>query len=58
MLKEEESNTILIIIIKPNLKNNKIIRVGGVSRIGTIKYGIESRGIQTRAELRWRNQQQ
>jgi hypothetical protein len=41
MLKEE-SNTILIIIIKPNSKNNQIIYVGGVSRIVTMKYGLES----------------
>jgi hypothetical protein len=30
------------------------LQVGGVSRIGTIKYGLESRGTQTRAGLRWR----
>jgi hypothetical protein len=30
------------------------LQVGGVSRIGTIKYGLESRGTQTRARLRWR----
>jgi hypothetical protein len=29
-------------------------QVGGVSRIGTIKYGLESRGTQTRAGLHWR----
>jgi hypothetical protein len=29
------------------------LQVGGVSRAGTIKYGLESRGTQTRAELRW-----
>jgi hypothetical protein len=31
-----------------------ILQVGGVSRIGTIKYGIEPSGTQTRAGLRWR----
>jgi hypothetical protein len=30
------------------------LQVGGVSRIGTIKYGLESSGTQTRAGLRWR----
>jgi hypothetical protein len=30
------------------------LQVGGVSRIGTIKYGLESRGTQARAGLRWR----
>jgi hypothetical protein len=30
------------------------LQVGGVSRIGTIKYGLESRGTQTRAGLLWR----
>jgi hypothetical protein len=30
------------------------LQVGGVSRIGTIKYGLESRRAQTRAGLRWR----
>jgi hypothetical protein len=29
-------------------------RLGGDSRIGTIKYGLQSRGTQTRAGLRWR----
>jgi hypothetical protein len=29
-------------------------QIVGVSRIGTIKYGIESRGTQNRAGLRWR----
>jgi hypothetical protein len=29
-------------------------QVEGVSRIGAIKYGLESRGNQTRAGLRWR----
>jgi hypothetical protein len=31
-----------------------VLQVGVLSRIGTIKYGLESRGIQTRAGLRWR----
>jgi hypothetical protein len=30
------------------------LQIGGVSKIGTIKYGLESRGTQTRAGLRWR----
>jgi hypothetical protein len=30
------------------------LQVGGVSRIGSIKYGLESRGTQIRAGLRWR----
>jgi hypothetical protein len=30
------------------------LQVGGVLRIGTIKYGIESLGTQNRAGLRWR----
>jgi hypothetical protein len=30
------------------------LKVEGVSRIGTIIYGLESRGTQTRAGLRWR----
>jgi hypothetical protein len=30
------------------------LQVGGVSRIGTIKYGLESRGTQTREGLPWR----
>jgi hypothetical protein len=30
------------------------LQFGGVSRIGTIKYGLESRGTQTRTEQRWR----
>jgi hypothetical protein len=30
------------------------LQVRGVSRIGTIKYGVESRGTQNRARLRWR----
>jgi hypothetical protein len=30
------------------------LQVRGVSRIGTIKYGLESSGTQTRAGLRWR----
>jgi hypothetical protein len=30
-----------------------VIQVGGVSRIGTIKYGLESRGTKTRAGLCW-----
>jgi hypothetical protein len=30
------------------------LQAGGVSRIGTIKYGLESRGTQTRTGLRWR----
>jgi hypothetical protein len=29
------------------------LQVAGVSRIGTKKYGLESRGTQTRAGLRW-----
>jgi hypothetical protein len=31
-----------------------VLQVGGVSRIGTIKYGIESRGTQTGTGLLWR----
>jgi hypothetical protein len=30
----------------------------GVSRVGTIKYGLESRGTQTQAGLCWQDQQQ
>jgi hypothetical protein len=30
------------------------LQVGAVSRIGTIKYGLEFRGTQTRAGLCWR----
>jgi hypothetical protein len=30
------------------------LQVGGVSRIGMIKYGLESHGTQTQAGLRWR----
>jgi hypothetical protein len=30
------------------------LQVRGVSRIETIKYGLESRGTQTREGLRWR----
>jgi hypothetical protein len=30
-----------------------VLQVGGVSRIVTIKYGLESRGTQTRKGLRW-----
>jgi hypothetical protein len=30
------------------------LQVGGVSRIGTIKYGLKSRGSQILAGLRWR----
>jgi hypothetical protein len=29
------------------------LQVGGVSRIGSIKYGLESRGTQNRAGLHW-----
>jgi hypothetical protein len=35
-------------------KYRDLALLGGVSRIGTIKYGLESRGTQTRARLRWR----
>jgi hypothetical protein len=30
------------------------LQVWGISRIGTIKYGLESRWTQTQAGLRWR----
>jgi hypothetical protein len=33
---------------------NLALQFGGVSRIGTIKYGLESCGNQTRAGMRWR----
>jgi hypothetical protein len=31
------------------------LQVGGVSKIGTIKYGFESHDTQTREGLRWRS---
>jgi hypothetical protein len=33
---------------------NLALQVGGFSRIGKIVYGLEFRGTQTRAGLRWR----
>jgi hypothetical protein len=43
-----------ILIVSKNLNFNNPWMVDGDSRIRTIKYGLESRGTQTRAGLRWR----
>jgi hypothetical protein len=56
---EQESNHVLeynwaLLLLGGNKYTNLALQVGGVLRIERVKYGNESRGIQTRERLRWR----